>query len=263
MDCCICGGKGEYWGTRYGLDYVKCKCGLIYCDPAPTPEALAAYYSSSYFDDNHYDDDPQRKEMYDIEIRELVLFKRSGKFLDVGCAVGRFLEALPDRFTKAGVEYSEHAAKIGRQRGLMIFTGELNKVDLPNRYFDMVQWRGSLEHSQSPYDDLVRSRTILKDDGILKICQLPNIGGLCGKLYKTRFNQFKPGGEHLYFFTPDTITKLLNKAGFKVLQMSFPYLGTPYASPVKDMARFFINLATGKENPAFWGNMISLYAAKT
>lgn len=253
-----------FWGEKNSIKIVKCRhCGLIYCNPRPDNNELQKFYSSEYFSEGHYEEDAQRQKMYEIEIDEIKKnISSQGRFLDIGCAVGKFLATLPDTFEKWGTEFSEDAARIGRDKyGLNIITGQIRYVDLPEKYFDIVQMRGVLEHSQNPFEDLLKIKKVLKDDGILRLSQLPNIDSLCGKLYKTRFNQVKPG-EHLYYFSPKTIDALLNKTGFKITTITYPYLNTPYASVFKDLIHFVTNFFTDKESPAFYGNMMIIYAKK-
>ena len=265
VKCNLCGADNFLlWGTKNGIDIVKCRdCGLIYCNPRPDSDELQKFYNGNYFIEGNYEEDIQRQKMYEIEIKEIMdNISQGGEFLDVGCAMGKFLATLPDTFEKWGVEFSEAASKMGKDRfGLKIITGQIRNTDLPEKYFDIVQMRGVLEHSQDPYEDLLSIKKVLDDDGILRISQLPNINSICGKLFRTRFNQVKPG-EHLYYFSPRTIEALLDKTGFKITSLRYPYLDTPYASlpkDVLDMLTFFLN---EKESPAFFGNMMVVYAKK-
>ncbi len=265
VNCNLCNSDDTlFWGEKGCIRIVRCKqCNLIYCNPRPDNDELQKFYSKEYFSEGHYEEDVQRQKMYEIEIYEIKKnIASQGRFLDVGCAVGKFLATLPDTFEKWGTEFSEDAAEIGREKlGLNIMTGQIRNIDLPERYFDIVQMRGVLEHSQNPFEDLLKIKSVLKDDGILRLSQLPNIDSVCGRLYKTRFNQVKPG-EHLYYFSPKTIDALLSKAGFKITTISYPYLNTPYASPVKDCINMVVYYFQNKESPAFYGNMMIIYSKK-
>lgn len=252
------------WGGKSGINIVKCKqCGLIYCNPRPDNDELQKFYNQDYFSEGNYEGDAQRQKMYEIEIKEIKSnIGTEGTFLDVGCAVGKFLATLPDKFEKWGTEFSEAAAKIGRKQfGVNIMTGQIRNIELPEKYFNIVQMRGVLEHSQAPFEDLIKIRKALKDDGVLRISQLPNIESVCGRLFKTRFNQVKPG-EHLYYFSPKTINAMLNKARFKIGKLNYPYLNTPYASLFKDLIHMFTYLVNNEESPPFFGNMMVVYAKK-
>lgn len=264
--CNLCDSdESELWGIKENIRIIRCKhCGLVYCNPRPDNDELQGYYSDAYFTDGHYDGDVQRQRMYEIEIREILKnITDRGKFLDIGCAMGKFLSSLPETFEKWGTEFSEAAARTGRERfNLNIMTGQVRNIELPEKYFDIVQMRGVLEHSQNPYEDLIRIRKVLKDEGTLRISQLPNIDSICGKLFRTRFNQVKPG-EHLYYFTPATIKAMMGKAGFKVVKIMYPYLGTPYETLFKDAMHVVTFLLSGNESPPFFRNMMIVYANKS
>lgn len=265
VKCNLCGSdETSLWGRKDDINLVKCKkCGLVYCNPRPTNEELQKYYSEDYFSQGHYEEDVLRQKMYEIEIDEIVKNrKKGGRFLDVGCAVGKFLNTLPQTFEKWGVEFSEDAASIGREKfKLNIITGQVRHVKLPEKHFDIVQMRGVLEHSQNPYEDLVQIGKLLKDDGLLRISQLPNIESLCARIFNVKFNQVKPG-EHLYYFSPKTIEAMLRKTGFELISIDFPYLNTPYASLLKDTFNLISYLVQKKDSPPYFGNMMILYAKK-
>ena len=265
VTCNLCGADNAApWGEKDGIKIVQCRgCGLVYCNPRLDNDELQKFYSQEYFVEGHYEEDVLRQKMYAIEIEEI---KRNlavkGRLLDVGCAMGKFLHTLPSTFEKQGLEFSEAAAAMGREKfGLNIVTGQIRHAAFPEKHFDIIQMRGVLEHSQDPFEDLTHIRRFLKDDGVLRISQLPNIGSLCGQWFRAGFNQVKPK-EHLYYFTPDTIRKMLARAGFRVRYMSFPYLNTPYASLAKDILHMVTYKLQKKDSPAFFGNMMILYAEK-
>ncbi len=263
--CNLCGhDETLHWGRKAGIDIVKCRnCGLVYCNPRPDNNELQKFYSEDYFIEGHYEEDFLRQRMYEIEIKEIIKkIGQYGRFLDVGCAVGKFLHTLPDTFEKWGTEFSEDAAQIGRKRfGLNIITGQIRDITLQDDFFDIIQMRGVLEHSQNPFEDLAKIRSLLKDTGTLRISQLPNIGGISARIFGARFNQVKPS-EHLYYFTPATLKAMLEKTGFKIVSIHYPYLETPYASLVKDIFNLFACCFNQKETPPFFRNMVIVYAKK-
>lgn len=265
VKCNLCNSDDYYvWGEKNNITIVTCKrCGLLYCNPRPEKDELQKFYNEDYFIEGDYEGDSKRQKMYELEIEEILkTIGTKGRFLDVGCAVGKFLVTLPDTFEKWGTEFSDDAAGIGRKKfHLNIITGQIKDIKLSEAYFDIIQMRGVLEHCQDPSGDLVTMRKFLKDDGILRISQLPNIKSICAKIFKTRFNQVKPG-EHLYYFSPKTIQALLYKAGFKIVSLSFPYLFTPYASLFKDIFHVMTFFYGQKESPPFFGNMMVIYAKK-
>ncbi|MDD5657777.1 MAG: class I SAM-dependent methyltransferase [Elusimicrobia bacterium] len=264
--CNLCGrDDSETWGRpKDGLRLVRCRnCGLIYVNPRPTPEALADYYRKDYFEGGNYAEDVLRERMYRMEIARMLPWIGSrGRFLDVGCAMGKFLSVLPDTFEKRGVEFSSDAVRHARESfGLDVRVGQLSEVGIERGHYDVVQMRGVIEHLQDPRREVREVRLALKPKGWFVLNQTPDLGGLAGCLYRERHNQVKPR-EHLYYFTKATLSRLLTEEGFIVRNVWRPYWGTPYAAPWRDFPVFLFNLVSGRECPAFPGNMIAVYAQK-
>lgn len=264
--CNLCGADATVpWGAaKDGLQLVQCRrCTLIYVNPRLSPAALKDLYSQDYFDDGNYAEDELRRRMYEIEIGHMLPFiGSSGRFLDVGCAMGRFLKTLPDTFDKHGVEFSDAAARHAREAfGLDVRVGQLSEIGIERGIYDVVQMRGVIEHLQDPAKEALAVNAALKTGGWFVLNQTPNVGGLSGRIYADRYNQVKPR-EHLYYFSLKTIRRLLERAGFGIRHVWFPYWGTPYANPWKDFPNFVFNRARGLESPPFPGNMMAVYAQK-
>lgn len=264
-DLCNAGyADSELWAKKDGINIVKCiKCGLVYSNPRFNESALNRYYSETYFKEGNYEEDEQRLESYQFEIKEIIsIVGSSGKFLDVGAAYGRFLNELPNTFEKHGLEFSKDAVEFGKKKyNLSLEQGSLPKSKYTPGSFDIVHFRGVFEHLREPTKNVQKSREILKENGWLIISTLPNIDGPVGKVYKEKFRLVFPQ-EHIYYFSTKTITQLLEKNGFEIKKITYPYIETPYANPVKDTVGFIVNRIIGKESPPFWKNILTVYAKK-
>ena len=252
------------WGFKDGLNIVACKkCGLVYTNPRLDQQELEAYYNPSYFDDRTQDADPQRYRMYQLEVEDMSrTIKMKGRFLDVGCANGIFLTVLPNTFEKYGIEFSEEAVEMGRQKfGLNIQIGKLSEVSYQDRYFDTIHMRAVIEHMESPRKQLEAANRLLKPDGWLIVSTTPNIGGPIGSLYRERARLVYPK-EHIYYFTRGTLSQMLKKTGFTPIRWVYPYWRTPYARVAKDLADFVLNYLTGRDSPPFWHSVMTVYAKK-
>jgi SAM-dependent methyltransferase len=146
--------------------------------------------------------------------------KTEGILLDVGCATGIFLEAMQktNRWITKGVEISEQAARIARDyKHLDVITGNLEKADLPNDYFDVVTLWDVLEHLHDPVGSLREIYRILKPNGII-VFRVPNAGSLDARLFSAFWAGFD-APRHLYVFERSTLGIMLGKTGFNVIQM--------------------------------------------
>lgn len=215
----------------------------------------AELYDAGYFSGHGYGIDPQRARAYRQEIGRIRRYKRSGTALDIGCGTGDFTAMLGEGWTKYGIEISDYAASLARQKGIKI----VRKVDLYGRDdFDLIVLRGSLQHLDHPFETLNLCRIWLKDDGVLAIIATPNADSLCYKLFGSlpaldpERNWWVPGAKEL--------CNVLEHLGFEIIETRYPYLGGPYARPLRDLGRFLLRLFGVKSRFAFPGNMMEIYA---
>ena len=154
-------------------------------------------------------------------------------FADVGsdhsifefaCGLGQNLYALPAA-TKLGYEISQYAVDFCQRKGLTVVR-DLREV--PTGAFDIVISRHSLEHLDSPLENLRVLRSFLKPEGELFLI-LPE-----EPVYMPR--DFTPDiNNHLYSWTPRTIANLLFEAGYKVtLLRRVPNSGLKFFAPIAD-----------------------------
>jgi 2-polyprenyl-3-methyl-5-hydroxy-6-metoxy-1,4-benzoquinol methylase len=126
--------------------------------------------------------------------------------------------------------------------------------------------RGVIEHLPDPLSELHRVHRILRKGGLLTI-NTPNIGSICGKLYGEKFRLVCPT-HHIYYFSTKTLSLMLEKAGFKVVKVSYHYFDTPYASwkdgfkIVRDIAGLGLWRNPKVVSPAFYGNIVDIYVTK-
>ncbi|HSJ55659.1 MAG TPA: class I SAM-dependent methyltransferase, partial [Anaerolineae bacterium] len=152
--CDACGADDasflfEGWDRLHGqpghFRVVRCRrCGLIYLNPRPTPDAIGLYYPDDY---RPYIAPVRaaRKRVTRWDAR-YGLYKRlrvvsahqaTGRLLDVGCATGDFLAFSQERgWETHGVELVEPAAAYCRDvLGLHVVTGDLLDAAYPDAHF--------------------------------------------------------------------------------------------------------------------------------
>jgi 2-polyprenyl-3-methyl-5-hydroxy-6-metoxy-1,4-benzoquinol methylase len=161
---------------------------------------------------------PWRQKLFEERLRHLQRFVRSGRLLEIGCASGEFLRlAAQAGFDVEGVEPEPVTSVAARQtHGLNVITGTLVEASYPPDSFDAVVLFHVLEHLDSPRQTVTEINRILKPGGILVI-ETPNIDTIWFRLLGARWRQFIP--DHYYFFTPRTLSRLLQETGFQTLQV--------------------------------------------
>ncbi len=232
MKCDLCGNEAPRELFRKAGDrYVECtKCDLIYLDPQPSDAQLSAIYGDTYYDawglgDAENGTKTLKHRTFDHLLSRAVKAsgKRAGRLLDIGCATGYLLEVAKKRgFDPYGVELNAFSAK--QAKALFgdehIHCGELDTAPFAAESFDVIVMSDLLEHVRQPSVLLEKARRLLKPGGALTV-MAPNVGGLSHKVLRQNWTDFKT--EHLFYFTPATLSRALAQAGFKVADVgAFP-----------------------------------------
>ena len=137
--------------------------------------------------------------------------------MDIGCNEGRTLSLYArNGFQAEGLELNEVAAAVARQRGFKVFTEPLERFNSEKPY-DIVVLSNVLEHALNPLEMLRHVRRLLRPGGQVWI-SCPNAASYWRKLFGRHWiNWHVPF--HLWHFTPQTLTTVLNQAKFSVQQM--------------------------------------------
>jgi SAM-dependent methyltransferase len=113
-----------------------------------------------------------------------------------------------------GVEVDELTSKVAESKGLKVFKGYLEDAQFPSGHFDAVIMNHVLEHIHSPGKILDECRRILKPGGRL-ILGVPNFGCYDQELFGSCWFAMEVP-RHLFHFTQDTLSALLENHGFHV-----------------------------------------------
>jgi len=280
--CDLCGSdKNILWDIARSNKLSRCKnCGLVFTNPRikNAKEKDQIIYSESYFQQKSRMTDEMlkaRKKTYQFEIQSLMDFVKNGRILDVGCGMGVFLESFGKEWEKYGCDISSYALSIAQEKGVEVYQGEFEHLDLKKDFFDVVYFRASLHHTYSPKKCLKNAHKILKPNGLIAICMSNNCSGIAGRLFKGHVKSYEQG--HNYLFSHSTLNRYLADCCFELLNVSYPYWGTGYES-YRDFTdivflyakyiflRSFSKLNDPKyydfSSPTFFGNYINIYAKK-
>jgi 2-polyprenyl-3-methyl-5-hydroxy-6-metoxy-1,4-benzoquinol methylase len=264
--------KHHKWGEEVrGFKTVKCKnCGLIFVKNRLGRIGLAKYYKD-YLNNVHQADNilnQQRNKMYKLEFELINRYaKKNSKVLDVGCSGGFFLDVFKKNgYQCYGVEFGKAAAREASKRH-RVWQGELPDFNIYKK-FDLIVFRGVIEHISYPKAYLEKAIALLKNYGLIYITSTPNSDASCCELFKENWNQHEPES-HLMHFSPRHFDEYFKKAGVKKVTEHFFYKGTPYANIEQDVLRVAeainlkrLNRKIDFKSPAFWGNMMSLIYQK-
>jgi len=205
---------------------VKClKCGLIYANPRMTESFVSGKYKNMIDEDYIKEEVGRRKTARRILRRIQKYTKGKGSLLEIGCAVGFLLdEAQKDGWQVQGVDVSQWAVDYAKEKfGLNVLLGNLKEVGLPQGHFDAIILSDTIEHINFPKEVLIKIRSLLSPQGVLYI-NTPNIDSLVSRVLRAKWwglNQL-----HLYYFTKNTLSQMLEAAGFDTIVWKSSYSRT-------------------------------------
>lgn len=166
---------------------------------------------------------------------------RGGRAVDVGCATGAMAAALSRHgFVAHGVDLSPYCVREAEARHTTATfeTGTVSDVDGP---VELLTYLDVLEHLGDPRAELETVHGVLARDGVL-LLELPNQASADAEVLGTDY--LLP--EHLFFFAPDGIRRLLDSCGFDVLDVRTVHdsyfrlpdvVGEPYAGELAENGR--------------------------
>jgi len=208
---------------------VRCpECHLLYVSPRiPSSQISEKYLGKNYFERQEsstgYQDYLSDRELHLIFFRRQLarleeLAPRKGRLLDVGCAGGFLVEEAGKKGWQAqGVELSSYASGYARDvLGLDVITNSLGGAAFPSSHFQAMVMDDVIEHFENPLVDLQEAWRVLAPGGILMI-HTPNAASPWRHLMGKKWIHLKPD-EHLFYFDPHSIDRLLQKAGFEVIE---------------------------------------------
>ncbi len=211
-------------------------------------------YSKGYF--SSYVTNPARQKMHQQELERVFKITKltRGKVLDVGCGLGNFLKLFPESWDKYGTEVSQYAQRVAARKGINF------SIPKKTNFFDLIVFRGTIQHLDTPLSEVKVRISQLKPNGWMVFLATPNAGSFCYRLW-----QDLPMIDEKYnfiIFSAKQLANILKLLGLKVSKIYYPYLETPYASPLLDHINFVLKLLGFSKKFAFWKNIMEIYAYK-
>ncbi len=223
ISCPHCNAGVDIWGKKNTYTLYSCEnCGLVFVNPLPDPTSVYTqdYFSGAKGGFGYVNYDADKEPMVPTFNKYLDLFakfgKKNGALFDIGAATGFFLKIAKSRgFEVSGVEMSDHAAEIARNSGIPVSSGDLMALSLPDDSFEVVTMLDVLEHMTEPFKELMETKRILKNGGLLVI-NAPNGQSLLARILKTKWHLVLPP-EHLFYFSPKNLSMFLEANGFETI----------------------------------------------
>ncbi len=199
-------------------------CGVVFLDSNQEIKKLDEYYSSFDVWKNRLADDEEiRLAAKDSKQRLGLIFKYLNRpvgelrLLDVGAREGFFVsEANKFGFNAIGIDPNKQEVARAQKRGIHLIEGAVEESHFEGEKFDLITIFHVLEHLKNPRDVLVKLKDNLNSDGLLVI-EVPNIKSYLAQKHGLSWKFISL--EHLFYFSPETLTSLLVESGFEILMI--------------------------------------------
>ncbi len=219
---------------KFGLEYQRCSdCDTVFVSPRPAPDLLAQYYTTSenyeYWNRVVFPASegarrtkifaPRAERIADIAQRHDSPMRT---LVDVGAGFGTFCEEVgrTGAFLRTiALEPEPHLARTCRDKGLEVVEAPVERAPVPVDEIDVITSFEVIEHLFSPREFLERCADLLSPGGLF-VVTCPNVKGFDIVVLGPAANAVDT--EHLNYFHPDSLSRLLADTGFEVLEVQTP-----------------------------------------
>jgi len=232
VSCPACGAEDSTPKfEKNSIRYVTCRvCQTLYINPRPSPNVLEWFYRGSpnyaYWNNVVFpaSEDARRQKIFIPRADQLLGLCRkysveTQMLLEVGAGFGTFCSEVKSRnvFSKVvAVEPTPDLAVTCRKRGLEVLEQPIEQVALDHTaLFDVVASFEVIEHLFAPIDFVRQMARLLKSGGLL-VLTCPNGQGFDIETLGVASNTVDH--EHLNYFNPESLSKLLTSCGLEVLE---------------------------------------------
>ncbi len=244
--CYLCGGRAftpfveaedDLTGKPGRFTFVTCRsCGLRYQNPRIRMEHIGAYYDDEYIAHRRKSDwgpltgffnwaMDRHDRQKDALVSRYVALGAQSKVLDVGCAVGTFLEKLRVRYgvTGSGVDFKDLSASPALA-SVDFRCGLFYEQEFGEGRFDLITMWHFLEHDYDPIRTLRTAGTLLANDGRL-IIEVPRLDSLSARIFGDRWPGLQ-APQHTVLYDRRTLLAAVDKAGLELVEY-LPYGAFP------------------------------------
>ncbi|MFO7603003.1 MAG: class I SAM-dependent methyltransferase, partial [Gammaproteobacteria bacterium] len=200
-------------------------------NPVYSNEYLNQYYAEYYTGgETSADIDAGQQRTNLIKLRAIEKFiKQPGRVLDFGCGNGNFIRTAQEKgWQVTGYDVDCDAMQhVASRYAVEVGCGNLHDLDWPEKQFDLIHAHHVVEHLKTPVADLQRLNRWLKPGGHFYI-GVPNIHAASSRLKfflekiglrRKNIGKYYDSDHHVFYYTPTSLTHLLETCGFEVLMV--------------------------------------------
>ena len=230
-------------------DIYKCRaCTVQFMNPVYSDAYLQEYYST-YIDPAYspkYLDEQKETCEENFSIIERYI-SHKGHMLDFGLGNGGHSNFAKNRgWHVTGYDVDcDTTSRIAKDVGIDVFCGNFEQVDWQGKQFELLYAHHVVEHLKDPVKQLKALRQLLTDEGCFYI-GVPNISSLASRLKfafeklgvrKKNIGKYYDTDHHVFYYTPQSMSKLLTAAGFDIVYQSNATKPRPYQNKLVKLFR--------------------------
>ncbi len=210
--------------TKRGWDMYRCpSCHLVSTNLKQSYEPFVRkFYRKGYFRGEEecgayaqYEEDKRFiTRNWNHHTKVIAQYKKKGKLLDIGCAMGFFMELMSEKgFDVYGFDPSDFAvSRAPKFLNSHIQVGTITSVTYPKESFDVITMLDVFEHLEDPVGNLKKVYSWLKKDGILLVAT-GDTNSVAAKILREHWTFFTPP-QHIHCFNKVGIRTVLSRSGF-------------------------------------------------
>lgn len=199
------------------IGLVKCSnCNFVFSQWIPTKKDLIAYYASDYDRTNYFS--PITEKRYNELLDKFEKYKSTNRILDIGAGCGFFLQTARKRGWEVyGTEIDPSATDNCIDTSINMSYGDINTIDFPENYFDVVIHIEVIEHINNPNEYVSEIHKILRPGGITYLTT-PNFNAIHRYRLKEKYDVISYPN-HLCYYTSKTLKDLFNSHKLKPIRL--------------------------------------------
>jgi len=213
MTCRVCKAEAGLWADRGDIALFHCRrCWFVSGQPREQLTAEERY--RGYY---HAAPPPAPEARYQQWLAKAESVVGRGRLLEIGAGSGGFVRVALSRGWKVdATEVSESGLQALGKTGATVFAGDLTSGHYRNAQFDLVVSLEVIEHLLAPLDHVREMSRVTRPGGLL-VLTTPNFNGLSRRYLGIRWRVIDP--EHLGYFTPLTLLRLLRYVGYRSVRV--------------------------------------------
>ena len=238
--------------------YICSNCSLEFLEKQQNSNYYQNYHQ--HFDLSDRKIDELRNIQYSIHVEHIKKNIPKGNLLDVGCSSGELLSRLKNNtnYNLFGIDPDKSAIDSAKKK----YDNDINFTDsyLTNyesdKKFDAFIFRGTFQYlGNELISSMKKIHSLSTKSSRILMYSIPNSDSFLYNLLGENWHMFHKL-EHTLIFNRLSILKLCKIFNYKLIELSYPYLETPYANPKKDYENLIDIIQNNKiKSFPFWGNI--------